>query len=186
MNYTIITEKELSALLAEERSELSGFDFTELNLTDASLKSAIFVDCKFSTCNLANISLMNVVFRNVIFENCNLMGINWTEVRANGDYNFFGCKLDYGCFQSVDLRGTKFENCSIREGDFAGANLSKASFKASTLTGTSFTNANLEKSDFRGARGYYIDPRFAKLKEAKFSFPDAIALIEAFGVEVEY
>lgn len=44
---------------------------------------------------------------------------------------------------------------------------------------------NLEKADLRRARGYFIDPKFAKLKQAKFSFPDAVTLIEALGVEVE-
>lgn len=186
MNYTVITEKELPALLAESRSELSGYDFTELNLTDAALKGAVFLDCKFTNCNLANVAMTNVVFRSVLFDNCNVMGINWIEVRANSDYGFIGCKLDYACFQSVDLRGMKFENCSIREADFTSANLSKSSFKNSTLSGTSFAHANLEKADFRGARNYFIDPKFSKLKEAKFSFPEAVALIEALGVEVEY
>ena len=149
MEYTLVTEKELTALIAEERSELSGLEFSELDLTNTLLKNAVFVDCKFSRCNLANTSLLNVVLRSVVFENCNLMGINWTEVRKNGDYSFSSCKLDYGCFQSVDLRGFNFENSSIREADFSGANLSKANLKSTMLAGTSFTNANLEKADFR-------------------------------------
>ena len=185
MKYTVINEAALSEILAEQRSELSGYDFTEINLTDANLKSAIFIDCKFTSCNLSNVSFMNVVLRGVVFANCNLMGINWTEVRKGGDYSFAGSKLDYGCFQSVDLRNVKFEDCSIKEADFSGANLSKASFRGSHLAGTSFANVNIEKADFRSARNYFIDPKFAKLKEAKFSFPEVLVLIQALGAEVE-
>jgi uncharacterized protein YjbI with pentapeptide repeats len=129
---------------------------------------------------------MNISFRGVVFENCNLMGTNWTEVRKNGDYGFYECKLDYASFQSVDLRGMRFENCAIREADFSGANLSKAVFRKSNLAGTSFSNSNLEKADFRDAREYFIDPKFTKLKEAHFSFPEAIVLIQALGVKVDY
>jgi len=186
MKYTVITETELPALLEEQKGELSGYDFTEIDLTDANLKSAVFIECKFTGCNLSNVSLMNVVLRSVQFDNCNLMGVNWTEVRKGGEFNFSGSKLDYGCFQSVDLRGVKFESCSVREADFAGANLSKASFNGCELSGTSFNNINAEKADFRNARNYFIDPKFAKLKEAKFSFPEAVVLLQAFGIVVEF
>jgi glycyl-tRNA synthetase (class II) len=33
---------------------------------------------------------------------------------------------------------------------------------------------------------YFIDPKFTKLKEAHFSFPEAIVLIQALGVKVDY
>jgi fluoroquinolone resistance protein len=184
-NYILITEAELPALLAEQQAELSGYEFSEINLTDANLKSAMFLECKFTKCNLSNVSLMNVVLKSVQFDGCNLLGVNWTEIRKGGDYGFSNCKLDYGCFQSIDLRNFKFESCSIREADFSGANLTKASFSNSELSGTSFANVNIEKADFRRARNYFIDPKFAKIKEAKFSFPEALVLIQALGVEVE-
>lgn len=185
MDYILITEKELPKLLAEQQEELSGYEFSNINLTDAKLKSAIFIDCKFSGCNLSNVSLMNTVLRSVLFENCNLTGINWAETRTGSSYNFLSSKLDYACFQSVDLRGVQFDNCSIREADFLEANLAKASFKGCQLSGTNFSKVNIEKADFRGAKDYFIDPKHARIKEAKFSFPEALVLIEALGVIVE-
>lgn len=185
MKYTIISETKLQSLLNEQRSELSGYDFSEINFVGTDLKSSIFIDCKFTNCNLSNVSILNVVMRGVIFENCNLMGVNWTEARKGADIRLNSCKLDYGCFQDVDLRGVSFENSSIREADFSGANLCKANLNGCQLSGTSFVNSNLEKADFRNARGYYIDPKFAKIKEAKFSFPEVLCLIHALGAEVE-
>ncbi|MEK2646303.1 pentapeptide repeat-containing protein [Bdellovibrio sp. BCCA] len=70
--------------------------------------------------------------------------------------------------------------------NFSGANLQKSSFQSSLLTGASFANANLEKADFRNAKNYFIDPRFVKMKEAQFSFPEAIVLLQALGVLVEF
>lgn len=185
MKHTVISEDNISTIFNEERSEISGYEFNKINFSEVNLKSSIFIDCKFVSCNLANSSLLNVVFREVVFEDCNLMGTNWTEVRKGGDYSFFGCKLDYACFQSVDLRGLKFDHSVIREADFSGANLAKASFSGATLSGTSFVNANLEKADFRSARGYFIDPKFTKIKDAAFSFPEVLVLVEALGAKVE-
>ncbi len=185
MTYTTITEVELAGLLDQQKSELANLHFIEINLTEANLKSAMFIDCKLTGCNLSNVSMVNCVLRGVQFESCNLMGINWTEARAGSDYSFSNCKLDYSVFQSMDLRGMKFDSCSIREAEFSGANLTKASFNDCQLSGTRFANVNIEKADFRRAKNYFIDPKFAKLKEAKFSFPEALVLLEAMGVTVE-
>jgi len=52
MSCIVITEKNLSALLEEQRTELSGYEFKEINLTNVNLKSAIFLDCKFTQSRL--------------------------------------------------------------------------------------------------------------------------------------
>ncbi len=189
MEYISVTENSWSSLLRDNRDEMSGFDFQEINLTEQDLKNAVFIECKFTSCNLSNHSLMNVVLRDVLFENCNLMGINWTEVRNvrnGGSFGFKSCKLDYACFQSMDLRGVDFGASTIREADFSSANLSKANLSGGNYAGTSFANVNIEKADFRGAKNYFIDPAFAKLKQAKFSYPEALVLIQAMGAEVEF
>lgn len=185
MDYVTVNENNWPRVREEQGDELSGYQFEEINFTEETLKSLIFIDCKFSKCNLSNASLQNSVLRSVVFENCNLMGINWIDLRKGGDFGFHSCKLDYGCFQGLDLRGKNFVDCSIKEADFSQANLSKACFSGSNLAGTSFSNVNIEKSDFRNCLNYFIDPRFAKMKEAKFSFPEAIVLLQALGIEVE-
>lgn len=184
MDYQIVTAKDWPTI-ADNNEEFTGIEFVEVDFTETPLKGLIFLDCKFSSCNFANTSIQNTVFRGVLFENCNMMGINWTDARKGGDFNFVGCKLDFGCFQSVDLRGRRFEDCSIKEADFSQANLAKSMFSGSVLSGASFTGANLEKCDFRSAQRYQIDPRYTKMKEAKFSFPEAITLLHALGIDIE-
>lgn len=185
MDYLPVTELEWTRIRREQGEELSGCEFIGIPFAGQNLKGLAFIDCKFTGCNLSNLSLMNAVLRDVHFKDCNLMGINWTEIRKGGTFHFSSCKLDYGCFQRMDLRGQKFEDCSVREADFSEANLAKANFTGCQLSGTIFNNVNLEKSDFRQAHNYFIDPRLAKLKEAKFSFPEAIVLLEALGINVE-
>lgn len=186
MKYIEASQEELENLLEANRSEITGYEFNNLDFTNLEIKSALFLECKFVGCNLANVSFLNVAIRDSFFERCNLMGVNWTETRKNGTYFFTDCKLDYSSFQAMDLRGSSFIDCSVREVDFAGANLSKSHFMRANLSGASFSNANLEKSDFREARSYFIDPRNTKIKEAMFSAPEAFALIEAFGASVSF
>ncbi len=180
-----IGQDEIEQVFNEGTEEISGLEFIEINFTEIKLKARIFNDCKFTQCNLSNVSLMNSSLRSIDFENSNLMGVNWVEARTGIQVAFRGCKLDYGCFQSIDLRGVEFRDCSIKEADFSGANLSKAIFSGSFLSETSFANVNVEGADFRRARNYFIDPKFAKLKGAKFSFPDGLVLIEALGCVIE-
>ena len=186
MNFIKVSQEELEILLETHKSEISGYEFNNLDFTDLEIKSALFLECKFIGCNLANVSFLNVALRDSLFERCNLMGVNWTETRKNGTYFFTECKLDYSSFQGMDLRGSSFVDCSLREVDFAGANLSKALFTRANLSGATFSGANLEKSDFRQARSYFIDPRNAKIKDALFSVPEALVLIEAFGASVSF
>lgn len=186
MKFIEVSQEELENLLETHKSEISGYEFNNLDFTDLEIKSALFLECKFLGCNFANASFLNVAIRDSIFERCNLMGVNWTETRKNGTYLFTDCKLDYSSFQGMDLRGSSFVDCSVREVDFAGANLSKALFSGANLSGANFSNTNLEKADLRQARSYFIDPRNAKIKEAMFSVPEALVLIEAFGASVSF
>ena len=46
-------------------------------------------------------------------------------------------------------------------------------------------NANLEKANFKGAFNYYIDPLKNRLKNARFSYPEVLALLIPFGIKIE-
>jgi len=85
----------------------------------------------------------------------------------------------------LEIRRTNFVACVIRETDFTNTNLAAANFADSDLPGAKFQNTNLEKANFAGARNYYIDPRENKIKQAKFSYPDAMGLLAAFDIVLE-
>ena len=51
--------------------------------------------------------------------------------------------------------------------------------------GTLFHNCDLSRSDFSGALNYSIDVRTNQVKQAKFSLPEAIALLQALDIRIE-
>lgn len=84
----------------------------------------------------------------------------------------------------MDLKNTKFQNSKILDCDFFNSNLENSSFENSTLTGTKFENTNLSHSSFVNTKDYLIDPNKNNIKKAKFSFPDAVSLLNVFDIEI--
>lgn len=99
--------------------------------------------------------------------------------------SFKECRLHYNSFylfqmkrqdfEDCDLTGTVFEQCNLQESRFGRANLTDVVFKDNNLTG----------ADFRAATNYYFSPENNRLKNAKFSFPEAVSLLSAAGIIVE-
>lgn len=54
-----------------------------------------------------------------------------------------------------------------------------------TFDKTQFRGCDLRKADFRGAIGYVIDIQQNKLRDAKFSFPEVVCLLEGMGIRIE-
>jgi uncharacterized protein YjbI with pentapeptide repeats len=66
------------------------------------------------------------------------------------------------------------------------ANLAGSDFSGSNLQLSKFQDTNLERANFVGARDYYINPMCNKLKQARFSYPEVLSLLDTFGVELEF
>jgi len=163
-----------------EDSEFDNLDFTLYDL-----KSVSFLDCKFINCNMANLSLTDVSMRDITFESCNLIGINWCNLRRFETAKFIDSKLNFSIFLGLKLKNTQIINCSVVDADFSGADLSNSNFSASCFRGTNLDRAILTGADFRTSRDYIFDIRTTKIKEAKFTFPHVISLLTALGAEVE-
>jgi len=80
------------------------------------------------------------------------------------------------------MNHTEFFECTIRETDFSNANLTESNFSGSDLQGSKFQNTILGKADLSKARNYYIDPTQNKIRHAKFSYPEVLALLDPFGI----
>lgn len=88
-------------------------------------------------------------------------------------------------FSGMALNGFDFSSCQFRESVFDDCKLVGASFQGAPLGRTSFTRCDLRKADFRGAESYAIDPAANQLKEARFTFPEVVALLEGTGIRIE-
>ena len=82
------------------------------------------------------------------------------------------------------MQGTAFTECALRESDFSGANLENALFTGSDLSATVFANTNLHKADFSAAKNYFIDPSQNRVKDAVFTLPEALNLLQAFQITI--
>jgi uncharacterized protein YjbI with pentapeptide repeats len=71
-------------------------------------------------------------------------------------------------------------NSRAKNCDFSEASLKSADFSKTDLSETNFHHANCEKASFYGAIQYYIDPSVTKLKDAIFSLPEAMSLLNSF------
>ena len=77
-----------------------------------------------------------------------------------------------------------FITCKLEETDFSETKLDESIFHFSDLTRAIFNHSDLRKADFRGAHNYVIDPRNNFLKEAVFSEPDVMSLLETLDIKI--
>ena len=100
-------------------------------------------------------------------------------------FSFENCQISYCYFKALKIPSTRILNSEIKDCDFIDTDLSAAIFKGSNLVGSTFVNCNLSKTDFREAYGYQFNPNNNRLKKAKFSNPEVLALLNSFGIVVE-
>jgi len=81
----------------------------------------------------------------------------------------------------LDLRAGDFRSSVARNVCFRDLNLAKADFRNAELSETEFVNSDLRGADFRGAVGYSLDIRENKVEKAKFSLPEATALLRGWA-----
>jgi uncharacterized protein YjbI with pentapeptide repeats len=172
--------------LSLAHGDFSSCVFKKCDLTGGDLSGATFADCTFDHCNLSNTRIDKVSFQNVRFAGCKLLGLAFTRINSLLiSWTFEDCHISFCDFTTLQMKGSQFLACEVKECDFMNANLADSSFTKCDLGLTRFPGANLEKANFTGAKNYYLDPMKTKLKGAKFSYPEALALLEGFGIIVE-
>ncbi|MBI2519521.1 MAG: pentapeptide repeat-containing protein [Bdellovibrio sp.] len=176
--------KNISALTWSEE-EFCNCEFHNLDLHGLMFKNCKFFECQFHQCNLSNLSVNYSTFRDIFFFQTKAVGVNWTFAKSISDVKFDQSILDYSVFLGLDLKASVFTKSSLKKVDFSACNLKGSDYRESDLLESSFNNSNLEISDFRDAKNYWIDISCTKLAKAKFSFPDAIALLKVLNIQVE-
>lgn len=68
---------------------------------------------------------------------------------------------------------------------FDGCDLQESNFQNCRLEKTQFTRCDIRKSDFRNSSGYVIDIASNKLKQAKFSYPEVVWLLNSLEIQIE-
>ena len=177
-----------------EQEEILSGEFTDCRFVKCSFESAVFSNCRFSSCTFldCNMSLIRISgssFPATRFEKSKLIGINWTLGNwSQSEFSqldgFFDCVISHGTFIGLEFIGIQINNCIAYEVDFREANLSKVNFRGTDLAKSLFGNTNLTEADLSQARNYQIDPGSNVLKKAKFSLPEAMALLYSMDIEM--
>jgi fluoroquinolone resistance protein len=178
--------------LAQSGANLAGCSlyqctFERCAFTECDFERSIIQECVFRHCDLSLAKLRGASFTQTRFENCKLLGLNWTDTTWSRKglqqrAVFHACTLDYATFTGLPLGKLQLTGCSARDADFSEADLSNADCSDTDFTGARFIRTNLASANFAGARNYVIDPRQVNLKDARFSMPEAVALLEALGI----
>lgn len=180
-------EDELITTLPENKTdiEFTECEFKNINAQEQSFTNCLFIDCKFTNCNLSNSRFPGCTFRDNSFKGCKIAGINWTEASNLVSFNFDDCQINYSVFLGMKLDNLTCINSQAKSCDFSEASLKNSNFSKSDLSETNFHHADCEKASFSDAKNYYIDPSVTKLKDATFSFPEALSLLSSFEIKID-
>jgi uncharacterized protein YjbI with pentapeptide repeats len=173
--------------------EIAGREFRECSfngctLVESSLRECVFIDCAFNHCDLTMARLPGSLFRRTRVEHSRAVGIDWTKATwPKGkplfpSIDFFECSLSYSTFIGLRLDGIHIVKCIARDVDLTDANLSGADCSDTDFAKSRFHHTNLTEADFTGARNYLISPTTNTLKGTRFSFPEALSLLQALDI----
>lgn len=164
--------------------EFNNCTFEEMTLKDSRLSGCIFVKC-----TIISLRSKDSTMKNCTFENCNLIGVHWQELFASGGIagpfsELKNCLLKYNSFVEMNLKGFDFTGNTIQNAVFEDCCLVNACFNQCRLEESEFAGCDLKNADFREARGYRIDILTNKMKQAQFSFPEVVTLLDCLGIKV--
>ena len=161
--------------------------FKNCDFTESDFSFTLLSDCVFEDSNLSLIKLAETKLHNVQFNRCKIMGVDFTQIsKLIFKMNFQESQITKCTFSSLDLSESELIDCIIHQSDFFQTNLSKSNFSGSDLQDTLFEDTELTEADFTNAKNYSINPLTNKVKNAQFTMPDAIHLLDALEVNINF
>ncbi|MFA5480256.1 MAG: pentapeptide repeat-containing protein [Candidatus Muiribacteriota bacterium] len=199
----------MSALpeIFENQSEIENENLNNIDLSLKKIYSKSFCQCKFVNCDFTETRILNSRFNECFFENCNfsntvfdqtrleyvkfneckIVGVNFglCDHKLIFEIDFDKCVILFSDFSNLNLKRRKFTESIIKACSFSFSNLEEAQFNKSDLTETIFSASNLRFADFRESFNYNINLNDVKIKETKFSLPEALNLLKPFNIVIE-
>jgi uncharacterized protein YjbI with pentapeptide repeats len=133
------------------------------------------------------IRLEDTSFSETRFVGSKAVGVNWALAAWPGytvesPIRFEDCVLNYSTFIGLTLHKIGFTGCTASDVDFSEADLTEADFANAVLTKSRFRQTNLTRANFVGATEYSIDITANTVTKARFSFPEAMALLYSVDI----
>jgi len=173
-----------------DAAEFDGCTFERCSFLSAALHGCRFSHSRFIECSFSAIQLPNCRFTDVTFLRSKMIGIDWTVTGGSPALRLplaMSCTesvLDYSSFFGMDLRGVTLLRCRAREVDFSEADLRKVDCSGTDFLGSTFLHTNLERANFTDATSYAINPLTNSVKRARFSLPEAVALLRGLDIVI--
>lgn len=183
-------QKKFSRISLGEADVIRGKEFEECRFESCSFikcqfEKIKFISCLFNECILSAVSLANCRFLEVKFIKSKVIGFDWNKTVRIADMDFKECQINYSDFSYLKIPGIKIVDCEAKEVDFTESNLSNSDLRNSDFEKSRFFNTDLTGVDFRGAKNYFIDVKNNKLSKTRFSFPEAIMLLNGLDIIIE-
>lgn len=184
----IIKEKKLYGENIED-IEFIDCKFENCVFEDCTLKNCIFNECRFINCSISSIKSESTGIRETEFVSCNIIGINMANFVSEGQIfepikSISDCFLKYCTFSGMNFVKYDFSGNIFNECIFDECNIRSGKFNGCNLKSTQYINSNLTKCDFRESTGYEIDINTNMLKDAKFSFPEVVSLLDSLEIKI--
>ena len=178
--------------IRQERETVISSEFYECTFIHCSFVETLFQACRFNNCTFlhCDLSLVQVpgcLFSATRFEDCKLVGLDWTQAdwaaaRIGDPIGFWSCAISHSTFIGLNLKRLQLIDCTAMNVDFREADLSGADFGATDLSESLFSGTNLTAADLSRSRNYVIAPGRNVLTRARFSLPEAMALL--YGLDI--
>ncbi len=162
------------------KCRFEGVDFTRHHFV-----TCRFENCYFKNCNLSLVNFKNSDLVDVKFDSSKLIGIDWREAREPIRIALRDCKMNNSIFVGLSLQRLYLLNCEAAECDFQETNLRQSVFTGTDFRNARFVRTDLYRADFIDAVNYSIDPTNNNVKKAKFVYPEVLALLDKFDIEIE-
>ena len=80
------------------------------------------------------------------------------------------------------MQGFKCYKCQAKGVDFREADLSSSDMRHTDFSEAIFASTNLSRANFSHSYNYLIDAQINKVKEARFTMPEAVGLLSGLDV----
>lgn len=158
--------------------DLSGANFTNADLTDASLDVVILTNANFTNANLSNVffgvsseQLSGAVFTNAIIDNASFFELEKTQLYSTISYknkNLVGVELRN---RNNEIDGWDFNGQDLTDSQLSG-NISNTNFNNASIINTTFDSDTIKNVDFIGANISNVN--FSNVSIAGINFSNAI------------
>lgn len=159
--------------------------FKDCRFINSSFERSRFLNCHFQGCVISAVNLLDARFIRPVFRKCKVLGIDWTKTRLLQEPEFYECQLNLSNFRMIKISKAKIINCEAMEVEFTETVLAGAILTGTNFNKSRFFKTDLSGADLRGAKNYEIDITNNDIRKAKFSYPEAFALLNNLDITIE-